>query len=89
MLYHPCAPAETIAALRALVRARPEGEALRWVMTPYADLPTAVALVAWEWRYQAHCIQAEEVNLFIDRYHAQGPEDVAGDGGYAEGWVGR
>lgn len=88
VLYHPCAPAEVVTALRELVRARPEGEALRWVMTPYPDMQATVALTAWEWRYQAHCIQVDELNLFFDRYHAQGPEDVAGHGGYIEGWIG-
>ena len=87
LLYHPCAPAEMIEALRALAQAR--GDEYRWVMTPYADLPSAIAVVAWEWRYQAECVDADAINQFFDQRYRMAPEDVASDGGYAEGWLSR
>lgn len=91
LLYHPCAPAETIDALRAIAQARPDDDRgfFRWVMTPYADLPSAVAVVAWEWRYLAPCVDADEIGAFIDRNYRQAPEDVQGDGSFEDGWIGR
>jgi hypothetical protein len=86
-LYHPCADAAVVDELRAIAQA--QGDDFRWILTPYADLPTAVAVVAWEWRYQAECVQAEEIEQFIEQRYRQAPEDVAGDGRYEEEWIGR
>ncbi|MCB9549671.1 MAG: DUF3105 domain-containing protein [Myxococcales bacterium] len=88
-LYHPCAPPEMVQALRDLIQARPEGDALLYILTPYADMEHAIAVVAWEWRYQADCVRPDEIGLFIDRFHGQGPEAVAADGAYSEGFIGR
>lgn len=87
LLYHPCAPAEMVDALREIAQAR--GDDYRWILTPYADLPSAVAVVAWEWRYQAECVDADAINAFFDQRYRMAPEDVASDGRYAEGWLGR
>lgn len=86
-LYHPCADASVVDALRAI--ARDQGDDFRWILTPYADLPSAVAVVAWEWRYQAECVQVDEIEQFISQRHGMAPEDIASDGRYAEEWIGR
>ena len=87
LLYHPCAPVEMIDAMRELAQAR--GPDFRWIMTPYEGLQSAVALVAWEWRYFAECVRPDEINQFFDLRHAMGPEDVGGNGGYDVEWIGR
>lgn len=91
LLYHPCAGAEVVDALRELARARPgdAGGRFRWVLTPYPELPTAVAVVTWEWRYLATCVRADEIDEFLDRHYRDAPEDIAGDGSFEEGWLGR
>lgn len=86
-LYHPCAPAAMVDDLRAVIAERPAD--FRWVLTPYADLPTAVAVVAWEWRYGAPCVRPNEIHTFADQHHRQAPEDVAAEGRYDVGWLGR
>ncbi|MCB9545499.1 MAG: DUF3105 domain-containing protein [Myxococcales bacterium] len=88
-LYHPCADAADVEALRAVIRARVAVDpAFRYILTPYADLPAAVAVVAWEWRYLAPCVQADVMDAFIDQHYRQAPEDIAADGGYAVGFLG-
>lgn len=91
LLYHPCADEAVTDALREIARARPEDETgpFRWVMTPYVGLPSAVAVVAWEWTYTAECVRAEEIDAFIDLHYRMAREDVASDGRYDEGWIGR
>jgi len=90
-LYHPCVEDEVVDAMRELARARPDDDTgpFRWVMTPYPDLPSAIAVVAWEWVYSAECVQEDEIGGFIDRYYRMAPEDVRGDGAYDRGWIGR
>ncbi|MEZ4469935.1 MAG: DUF3105 domain-containing protein [bacterium] len=88
-LYHPCTPPEMVQALRDLIHARPEGDGLLYILTPYADMEHAIAVVAWEWRYQADCVRPDEIGLFINRFHGMGPEAVAADGAYSEGFIGR
>ena len=87
LLYHPCAPAAVVDELRALAQAR--GPDFRWILAPYEDLQSAVAVIAWEWRYFAECVRADEINQFFDVRHAMGPEDVGGNGGYDVEWIGR
>lgn len=91
LLYHPCAPTEMVDALRALARARPADDTglFRWVLTPYADLPTPIAVASWGWVYEAACVQPAEIGDFIDRFYRTAPEDVAGDGGFDREWLGR
>lgn len=89
-LYHPCAAPETIDALREVARAQVDADGpFRWVMTPYPDLPTAVAVVTWTWRFEAPCVDAAEITAFVERTYRQAPEDVPSDGAYQEGWTGR
>ena len=91
LLHHPCAPAETVQALRDVADARDDdaGGPFRWVLTPYPDLPQAIAVVTWEWTYTADCVRPDEIAEFLDRHYRMAPEDIASDGGYAEGWLGR
>lgn len=91
LLYHPCAPAEVVDGLRAYAqgRADDEGGAFRWILTPYADLPTAVAVVTWEWRWMSECLAEAEVDAFLAEHYRKASEDVSSDGGYDVGWIGR
>ncbi len=90
-LYHPCAEDAAVDALRALARARPDDDtgAFRWILTPYPELPSAIAVLAWEWVYTAECVQPDEIGDFIDRFYRMAPEDVRSDGVYERGWIGR
>ena len=88
-LVHPCASADDVAALRAIAESREvdDGGPFRWVLTPYPDLPTNIAVLAWCERYLANCVNAEEIGAFIDAHYRTAPEDVSLDGRYSEGWV--
>jgi DNA-binding transcriptional LysR family regulator len=87
LLYHPCAPASEVEALRTLIAERPAD--FRWILTPYADLPATVAVVTWEWSYLASCVRPAEITSFIDQHYRQAPEDIAADGRYDVSWLGR
>lgn len=93
LLYHPCAGAETIEALRAYAAAHPgdAGGPFRYILAPYADLPEGarVAVVTWGWRYLAPCARPDEIEEFVARRYRMAPEDIAGDGRYSEGWLRR
>lgn len=91
LLYHPCAGTEVVDQLRAIARSMPADETgeFRWILAPYPELPTAVAVLAWEWRYTADCVNEDEIRDFMTMRYRQAPEDVRGDGAYDEGWLGR
>lgn len=91
LLYNPCIDPESVEALRAIARGMPDDDtgAFRWILTPYPELPSAVAVVAWEWVYEAECVQADEIETFIGQRYRRAPEDVRGDGAYSENWIGR
>ena len=38
---------------------------------------------------KAVAAEADEIRAFVERRYRQAPEDVRGDGAYAEGWLGR
>lgn len=86
-LYHPCADAALVDALRTYAQARPadDGGAFRWVLTPYPDLPSTFAVVTWRTVYTAECVQPAELDDFLDRTYRRAPEDIAGDGSYDKG----
>ena len=93
-LYDPCVAAGVVEALRAVAKAIPEDDTgpARWVLTPYPGLPTGVAVVAWEWTWEAECVDASNratLQSFISEHYRKGPEDVAVDGSYATNWIGR
>ncbi len=87
-LYHPCAPAALVDELRAVIRGFPDddGGPFRWVLTPYVDLPSAVAVVAWGHVYSAECVRADEIGAFVGAHYRRAPEDVPNDGTWDEGW---
>lgn len=94
LLYDPCADEATVTALGDFARARAddEGGPFRWVLTPYPGLPTRVAVVAWEWTWQAGCTAPEggaSLEAFVTDHYRKAPEDVAADGSYTTGWIGR
>ncbi|HRE88776.1 MAG TPA: DUF3105 domain-containing protein [Myxococcota bacterium] len=90
-LYDPCAPSELVDALRVFAQSQPEddGGAFRWILTPYPDLPTPVAAVAWTWTWQAECVDVESLEDFVVEHYRQAPEDLDWDGSYGAGWLGR
>ena len=92
-LYDPCAADTLPATLRAFAEAYPEDESgpFRWVLTPYPGLPTPIAVIAWEWVWQADCLDVDsqgDLMTFLNLHYRQGPEDEPGDGAYATGWLG-
>lgn len=91
LLFHPCADVATVDALRDFAQARPDddGGAFRYILTPYPDLPTAVAVVAWEWTWSAECVDPDAIDAFVDDHYRQAPEDVASDGRIDDLWIGR
>jgi hypothetical protein len=90
-LYHPCVSEEVKEALRSYAQSQPDDITgkYRWIMTPYPDLPTAVAVVTWEHSLSTHCFNPEEVDWFLKLNYRQGPEDVSVDGRYVYGWKSR
>lgn len=93
LLYHPCASDDVIDALRELAQNRPpdDGGPFRWVLAPHPDLISTVAVMTWQWRYLAPCVQPDEIDEFLDRHYRgeEAPEDIASDGSHTEGWLGR
>ena len=91
LLYHPCAPQTLIDELRAFARSLPDDGSgpFRWIMTPYDNLPSAVALVAWEWVYESNCMRQDEMYDFVRARYRQAPEDIVSSGAFSEGYIGR
>jgi hypothetical protein len=92
-LYHPCAPTEQIDQLRQMARAQANevdtNAPFRWILTPYPDLATSIAVVAWGVDYQANCFNQTEVQDFINTNYRHGREDISTDGLYQTEWIGR
>ncbi|MEL6177902.1 MAG: DUF3105 domain-containing protein, partial [Myxococcota bacterium] len=91
LLYHPCADTTLVDALRAYAQARQadDGGDFRWVLTPYPELPTAFAALAWGHRYMANTFDEGAVEAFVTDHYRNAPEDVRSDGGYDRLWLGR
>ncbi len=91
LLYHPCASADLVEGLRAYAKARPADDSgdFRYVLTPYVGLPSAIAVVGWEWTYSAECVDASVIDDFVDRHYRMAPEDFPDDGQFSQGWIGR
>ena len=90
-LYHPCADPDLIKSLKTFVREyqTEDQQDFRWVLTPDPYLPSAVAVVAWEWTYLADCIDKENIIDFVKRTYRRAPEDVAVDGSFNFKWISR
>lgn len=91
LLYHPCVEESIIDSLRTIACSRPDddGGAFRWILTPYVDLPTNIAVVAWEWTYLNDCFDAEGISIFIDEHYRNAPEDFYYNGSYDTLYVGK
>jgi hypothetical protein len=91
LLYNPCVGEDVINQLRTIACSRPDddGGEFRWVLTPYVDLPTNIAIVAWEWKYLNNCIDVDEINAFIDEHYRNAPEDFYYNGSYDSLYVGK
>ncbi len=57
-----------------------EGVRNRFVKVPAPDLGAPFAVVAWEFVYQATCVDEESIREFIDEHYAGGPEDLCAQG---------
>ena len=66
-----------------------EGGNLRWILAPYDDLSTSVALITWQWRMFLSCWNVKDFDAFVERTYRRAPEDIAGDGAYDNGWITR
>tara|TARA_B100001093_G_scaffold519784_1_gene610457 strand:- start:552 stop:2183 length:1632 start_codon:yes stop_codon:yes gene_type:complete len=91
LLYHPCAPIEFVDSLRSVACSRgiDDGGDFRWILTPYADLPTNIAIVAWEWTYFNDCFEFESINNFINNHYRNAPEDFYYNGTYDTLYIGK
>jgi len=89
-LYNPCAPAAMVDQLREFAQhwSPGDGSKFLWVMTPYPNLPTPIAVVAWQWRVEMSCFDATTAHLFVKAHYLQAPEKVAAPGGYELLWLG-
>ena len=52
----------------------------RIILTPDPDLPTRFAAAAWGASWVSNCVNAEELNAFLDAHYARGPENFCADG---------
>jgi hypothetical protein len=64
-----------------------EEGSLRWILTPYPDLKSPVALITWQWRMFLECWNESDINNFLQRTYRRAPEDISSDGSYTEGWI--
>lgn len=88
-LYHPCAPIDLIDQIKNFIKNYQTKDAspFRWVLTPYIDLPTSFAIVAWEWTLSGECLDEMQIQQFIERVYRKAPEDVAADGSFMNRWI--
>lgn len=91
ILYHPCVEKDLIDSLRTLACSRTDddGGEFRWILTPYVDLPTNIAIVAWEWTYLNDCFDWHSINNFIDDHYRNAPEDFYYNGTYDTLYIGK
>lgn len=89
-LYNPCAPGPMVEQLREFARHWDPGDGsrFRWVLTPYQNLPTPIAIVAWRWRAEMSCFDATTAHLFVKAHYLQAPENVGAQGSYELLWLG-
>ena len=57
------------------------------MLTPYPDLPAAIALVAWGHVYTANCVQPSAMAAWVAAHYNKASEDVGAMGSYQELWV--
>jgi len=96
-LYHPCLSRQALCELRQYIASRPDDELygqdyntsgrqnagqFRWILTPYADLRTSVAIATWGHLYMSNCLNEPAMDRFLDTYYRQAWEDYPPDGYY-------
>lgn len=91
LLYNPCVDSSVIDALEAFAcaRASDDGGTFRYILTPYHDLPTNIAVLAWEWSYFNNCFDANGISEFVDEHYRKAPEDFYFNGTYDNLFLGR
>ncbi len=85
LLYHPCAPQAMVESLRAFAKAQvplPGDPAYRQILSPYPNLPHAIALVTWGQIYYADCVQPQEMEAWLLAHYNKAAENEASPGGY-------
>jgi hypothetical protein len=91
--YTPCLPAASVCALRALLMAQPaqasDATPFRWSLTPYAQLPSTIAVLAYGHVYYADCLDTAAVTAFIAARRERGLESEIADGRFKEGFIGK
>lgn len=90
-LYDPCVPEAVVDQVRAYATALEpdDGGAYRWILTPYPNLPTPIAVVTWGHGLEMNCFDEESVTAFLSDTYRMGPEDVRSDGTYDRLWLNR
>ncbi len=90
LLYHPCAPKQTVEALRAFAKTQvaQQGDfAFRQLMTPYPALQSTIAMVTWGHVYFAECVQPELMQQWLLAHYNKAAEDMPYSGSYDELWL--
>jgi len=89
LLYHPCAGKAVKEALYKLAKSIPDDATgrFRFVLTPYPELPSAVAAVTWEWTWLNDAVDETSLKAFFTTHYRKASEDVASNGGYDLAWL--
>lgn len=91
LLYGQTATSTVVDALRAYAKNRPADSTgpFRYILTPYDGLPSAIAVVAWEWTYLASGVCSGEIDTFLTAHYRKTFEDIPSDGTFSENWISR
>jgi Protein of unknown function (DUF3105) len=84
-LHGPDADAQEEAALNELFEDMTDPSCpggARKILTPYPELETKIAIVAWDWTLTGDCVNAEQIAAFINEHIGQGLEDLCEPGAY-------
>tara|TARA_E500000178_G_scaffold355101_2_gene426478 strand:+ start:686 stop:2605 length:1920 start_codon:yes stop_codon:yes gene_type:complete len=90
-LYHPCVDLNIIDSLRAFACSIPEddGGDFRFILSPYPDLPSNIAVLSWEWTYLNNNFDYESILSFVNDHYRNAPEDFGFDGTYDNLYIGK
>ena len=90
-LYHPCVNQDLIDSLRNVACSVPDDEtgAFRYILTPYPNLQTNIAVISWGKTYLNNDFNSQSINEFINEFYRTAPEDFGFDGTYDNLFVGR
>jgi hypothetical protein len=89
LLYHCTSDCtDVVASLDAIGRGLPkdsrcaDGINARWILTPdnLLDPGVKVAAAAWEWTWEASCVDEPSLRAFLSDHYGDGPEDLCNDG---------